>query len=298
MTQQWEGGRSQGLAWRRLGTVALAAAVLGLGVWSALRDQGLTVERDHDLVETVTEGPQTVVEPPRATGDRWYCSNATPVAAYPDGRYYPTHYPPGERFHVRPQACYADTARAEADGFRLADPPEGVVAAGGLYVVDAHAPTLQQCRDVARDAGFAVPCPRRLPSPGYGPVCGPGRCRYLDGVVIEARGFPLPPEWCTDCDAHVVVTAVPLLGPSELRPCHDQMRLVPWARRPDPERWRVCSASERQWLGAFGGFPHEGHVVVTWHNDGVVYAVSIEGDGEQQAEALAAIIDGLVMVDG
>jgi hypothetical protein len=311
VTNEWEGGERQGFNWLRAGIVLLVLAVAGL--WWLQRDRGLTIERDGETVGGPSELPDVVVTSPLKAGDRWYCPSSHPIRAYAENTlYYPGHYPTGGGIIARPDECYADTERAEAAGYILADPPAGSVVAGGVYVIPAVAPGRAACAQLAIDTGVAVPCPTMLPAPATGPSCTEARCFFQGGIVIEQRIFDASDEYCaiaevdgTSCDTHVMVTAVPGTNPSHLVACPappgegEDLGSVTATPRDDAladlgARPQLATCGEGPpWIPGIGGVPHEGHTVARWQTDGHTFAVSVEGHGEPQTDLLHAILDGI-----
>lgn len=279
------------MAWRRLIAAALVT-VVAAGGWLAFRgDTGLFVVPGEDTVEGVDEAPEIVVTSPELAGDRWLCPRPFPVKAYDSGEFFPAEHPGHPPLTVRPEACYRDPDRARAAGFDLAPPPAGVDVAGGLYLVPVVTPAPDVCRDLGAEVGFTVPCPSRLPWPANGSSCASGTCIYQDGVVIEQRGFPVPDGWCTGCDGHVVIVAMPAdRHPPEAVACGTAGPGVPHSG--SELVFRDCPPGD-PWLPRISGNPHEGHTLTGWRSDVAVYVVSVDGHGAPQREFLTALVSGL-----
>lgn len=296
MGSEWEGGEHQGFAWRRLGLALLVIALVAGGVVALRRDRGLSLETSDDVVETASEQIDVVVTGPLQAGDRWYCPSGHLVRAFDDGFYYPQGYPDSLQELGRPEACYADTRRAEQDGFTLAPPPDGAELAGGIYVTAASSPTPGGCQSVAASSPVPVPCPGKLPAPADASSCSfYDQCRFGDGVIIELREFTVPADWCGGCETDLVVTAE-MDQEAPLVTC-DRRGGFP-ALPPQPGvLFLECPVDQPPWVPGLGGFPHAGNTMTAWQRDGVTYAVSVGGFGEAQREVLTAVGEGIEYVE-
>lgn len=299
MHDAWEGSERQGLAWRRLGSLAGLVALVALG-WTALQSEhGLTIQTDGEQTRSPTEQPEVVAQPPVRAGARWVCPADHPVRAFDSGRYYPPEHPVAPEDTTKPQRCFLSGEWAEAGGYELAPPPAGAVLVGQLYVVPAVAPSLRACGKVAQIVEFAVPCPTRLPAPGRGMSCATS-CLYFGqaaeaGVVIEQQGFLLPARWCAGCADHVVVAAVRDRSPPELISCGPSMAAAAAAGEPIGG-YHDCPAGP-EWLTGIAGFPHERHTLMVWEEGNLTYAVSMEGHAPEIRTLLSVLRGGIVQVD-
>ncbi len=292
MGGDWEGGQNAGFPWRRVGLALLVGAVVAAGVVVARQDRGLSIDTDNQTVAPPTEDVDVVVSAPLQAGDRWYCPNDNAVRAFDNGFYYPPGYPATVQDLGKPTACYADGVRAEEAGLQLASPPPGSVVAGGVYLSPALSPTVEACRRVARQVGFDAPCPTVLPAPANASTCPLRNCLFEGGVILEQRGFPVPPAWCTDCEPHVVITAVRGREPVALVSC-DGKRVPKRLLAEAGGTFVECHSDLPSWIPGLGGYPHARHTMTVWRRGGVTYAASIEGFGEAQQDVLAHIADGI-----
>ena len=304
MSENWEGGERQGVRWRRLGAGVLVVAV-GAATFYAVRNRNqLGIETGEGPAVEVSETVEVVVTAPLRAGDRWYCPTTYPVAAFDDGEYRPAEYPRVDQSE-RPAQCYADPQRAEDDGYDLADPPDGVVLAGGIYLEPVRLPHREGCANAATWVGVTVPCPTRLPTPADGPSCEIDSCVFGDrsGVIIEHRQFRVPRDWPPDVEPHVVLTAVGVArerGDGSLQVSGPQAFGACRAGDPvaAPQRPQFIQCPEgNTWIPRFQGDPHEGHTAAFWRRNDVVYGASVEGTGGAAEELLHALIDGIEYVD-
>lgn len=279
------------MRWRRW-LAAAAVGALALGSWVGLRGgTELFVTRGDQEAAAPDDDPEVVVTAPQLAGDRWLCPRPFPVKAYADGEFFPREHPGAPSLSRRPEACYGDPDRARAAGYELGPPPPGVEVAGGLYLVPVLTPARDACRDLSAEVGFTVPCPRRLPWPANGSTCLPDTCTYAGGVLIEQRGFPVPDGWCTGCDAHVVIVAMPADDhPPETVGCGPD---GPGLLTNEGALEFVNCPKGRPWLPRIGGDPHADHTLTGWRSEMVVYAISVEGHGPRQREFLTALVSSL-----
>jgi hypothetical protein len=89
-----------------------------------------------------------------------------------------------------------------------------------LVLVPAGAALLRECRSVARQVGYGVPCPRLLPQGWQGSNGGPAMSRWTAGWSLLTVGFPVDTSnlWANGFHAgHLVIDASPSpAGPKEL----------------------------------------------------------------------------------
>ena len=305
MADEWEGGRHQGIPWRRAGAAVLVVAVVAGGVYAVRRERRLSIETGDTPITAVSEAEvEVVATAPLQAGDLWYCPSSHPVRVHEDGRYYPQEYPRSGSHIARPANCYEDAERAEEAGYELAPPPPGAVIAGGVYLVPAQGPTTLECAELAGRAGFAVPCPGMLPAPGESSSCEDDRCLFRGGVIIEQRSFQTPARW--SAEEHVVLTAVPLApgsrarrgrrlrvdGDDALVKCSPDDHV-----RAQGQGWFLRCSSSSPWIPRLGGYPHESHIAMFWLRGRVVYGASVEGWDDESWDILAAVVDGIRYVD-
>lgn len=302
----WEGGQRQGIRWRRIGVAIAVVGLVGAGAYVVRHRGQIAVEIDGPPIGEVSETVDVVVTAPLSAGDRWYCPSTHPIAAYDSGEYVPPHFPVQRTQQERPADCFADPGRAEGAGYSLADAPDDVVLAGGIYLEPTRAPTAQACANLAGNVGFAVPCPTRLPTPSFGPTCVGSSCMLTagsgEGVVIEHRAFEVPAEWPNDGTPQVFVTAAEIQreradgtlqvrGDPALVACHRDDPVAATSRA----RFVNCAPGQT-WIPHIQGEPHESHTAAFWRDDSVVYAASVEGHGQAAQELLHALIDGIEYV--
>ena len=307
---EWEGGERQGVRWGRIVVAIVIVALVAGGVYAVRNRNQLAIDSDGPPVGEVSETVEVVVTGPLSAGDRWYCPTTHPFAAYEEGSYYPPHYPrdafpDGEK----PIDCYAEAERAQDDGYELADPPDGVVLAGDLYLEPTRSPTAANCADLASRSSLTVPCPGRLPAPAFGPTCAQDSCIFdparLQGLVIEHRAFAVPPEWGGGGQAQVFLTAalidlnragedgtLRIYGDAALVACSADDPVQATSR----PRFVVCTAGET-WVPRIQGEPHESHTAAFWRRGDIVYGASVDGQGQDADELLHALIDGITYVD-
>lgn len=302
VSDDWDRGERQGVRWGRLGAAVLVLAIVAGGVYVIRHRNQLAVETGEDgPVVDVSESVDVVGTAPLQAGDRWYCPSTFPVGAYEDGFYRPPEYPRDTGVD-RPEQCYADSERAESEGYDLAPPPGDVVLAGGVYLEPTRTPSDDACADLATSLGFTVPCPTRLPVPADGPSCQMDSCTYGDfsGVVIEHRHFRVPADWPDDVQPQVIVTAVPRRRLQDESVEYPTPELVA-CRLGDPVEVNAqplfvqCPPGDT-WIPRIQGDPHEEHTAAFWRKDDVVYGASVEGHTDAAEALLHALIDGIEYV--
>ena len=312
---EWEGGRRQRVRWGTGLAIVVVVAVGATSLWSMRGPDRLAVDNDERPIAGETDTVAVVVTEPLRADERWYCPSTHPVGAYPDGAYHPVGYPADAP--ERPVECYHTAAAAEAAGYRQAPPPAGTKVVHGIYLEPTRSPSAADCRALANVAGYAAPCPARLPAPADGPSCGARLCAFSGpdgsrghsrsrpvGIVIQHRSFAIPPEppWL-GAPRDVVVTAVQvaqtqpngsvrLAGPRELVSCFPEADVHPRGR----SVFRTC-VDAKPWAPGSGGYPLERHTSAVWRRGDVVYAAGVTGAGRHVEALLTAIIDGITYVD-
>lgn len=199
--------------------------------------------------------------------------------SYPPG--IPTMPPPGA--HII--GCFTSAAQASSHGFPLPVPP-GTQIVGGVFLLPTGPVMRAQCAAAARILGFAVPCPRLLPSPASTPLQLPN-CGRVSACVSQQTtppafklfvfddGFGAPPGYHGVGGAaagHIVLLAersarVQPVGDGPLF-CLNQ----PAIRRLtiDGDRAAIAGCPE-------GSYETGGHVLLHWVHDRVLAAVSFHG---------------------
>lgn len=296
VSSHWEVGDRQGPPWRAIGVGVLIAGLILAAI--LLRDRGgLSVDTGGETAEVRQRELDLVVQAPYEAGERWFCSADFPVRAFSDGLAYPPERPGGPAVQERPSACYAGMGTALEAGFQLAPSPAGVDLVSGIYLEPTPSGLPAVCQQAATTLGYPLPCPSRLPTPGSSARCLADNCLFAGGFVIEARGFPVPPDWCDGCDAHVVIAAAPAgdRAAASLVSCDGTPGS---AARPEEPATRFEQCPEGPpWLPNAGGLPHEGHTLTRWRRGGIDYAVSIEGFGATRPEVLRHLTRNLSYVD-
>ena len=295
VSSHWEVGDRQGPPWRAIGVGVLIVGLIVAVI--LLRDRaGLSVDTGGEVARVGERELELVVQAPYEAGERWFCSAEFPVRAFNDGAAYPPEHPGGPGVEERPSACYADAPAALEAGFEVAPPPAAVDLVAGIYLEPTPTGLPAVCQQAARVLGFAVPCPSRLPTPGGSARCLADGCRFAGGFVMEARGFPVPPDWCDGCDAHVVVAAAPAddQAAAPLVTCDG---IVGTAAPEQPATQFERCPPGPPWLPNAGGLPHEEHTLTRWRRGGVDYAISIEGFSPAHADVLRHLVRDLAYVD-
>ncbi len=301
MASDWETGQRRPPAWRvpLLVLVALAVAGPPAAPGAARARGGMTVTTGEQVLAAEPPALDVVGGEPTDAGGRWLCPQDLPVRAYGDGLAYPGQHPQRPASTVEPATCYRDIDAAEAGGYALAPPPPDTAVVYGLYLQEPPESTLRDCAQAARTLGFAVPCPGQLPHPAEGASCAgsDGSCVWANGFVIELRDFPVPVGWCDDCDARVTITAVRRDVPhAAFATCAGEDLPARLPSRPG-RRFESCPTGP-PWIPGNGGYPHEGNTLVRWARDGVVYGVSVEGDGPAQYALVSRVANSILLVAG
>jgi hypothetical protein len=147
--------------------------------------------------------PSTVaLDQPYQTSAGYQCPTGLPVRAFADHTSYPPGHPASPPLTRRPVRCYATTAQAAAAGYREGPLPSAALQLGGVYLAPVDAGLLNRCRQAARRLGFAVPCPRLLPTEQPGPpgatACAPpvSDCMPLAGTfLLDDQQLIVPPSY-------------------------------------------------------------------------------------------------------
>jgi hypothetical protein len=110
-------------------------------------------------------------------------------------------YPPGHPAKPPPTAtavaCYSTAAQAASAGYAPAPLPAGALEVGGVYLTRTSRAFQASCQPVADRLGFAIPCPRVLPTsvPGTAPtgLCHqPSTCRRGQELRFSQEAFQVP----------------------------------------------------------------------------------------------------------
>lgn len=296
MSGGWETGERAPLRWRLVAGTA-AVVVLVVVVVVTRRGGGLTVDTSENALEVQPPQVDVVVEPPTFAGGRWFCPNNLPVRAYDGGRAFPRQHPNPPALDVRPANCFRDLAVADAAGYRLAPPPADVVVVAGIYLEPVPDLQTQTCENVATRLALAVPCPTLLPHPSAITRCATNSCDFSHGFVLEQRGFAVPQEWCSTCDAHLVITAARRTDRVSglFNSC---VGVAPaFQRLPGrPGAFVEQCPPGPPWIPDNGGYPHERHTVVRWRHGDTAFAVSVEGHDKAQRDVAVKVAEQVVLV--
>jgi len=302
----WDTGNHRRPRWRWLGILAALLAVAAAG-WAVRTGSGLRVDAASEGLDDgavqgrdAREGGSRDVEivaraPLRAAGSgRWFCSPDFPVATHDDRRAYPPGHPATPRGQA-PTTCYRDLGVAIAAGYAEAPLPVGTIQVGGLYLVRTdrfRAP----CRQAARQLGHPVGCPGVLPSPVSAAQCagtGVARCVYrrpasVGFIVVSTPSRPR--GTCYDCEPYIAVTTARRGRAGILSGCPPAA--VYGGRAQGLGSDVVACPDGPPWQGG-GGYPHQGHLLRRWVHGGVVFAVSVDGEGPSARAVLRAVANGV-----
>lgn len=296
----WEGGERQPLRWGRIVAVAALVALAAVA-WSARQRGALEVTTDGatEAAPVPEADLDVVVQPASSAGDRWFCPRGFEVRGYDSGRAYPLTHPDLPSARRRPTGCYRDLQRAQAAGLTVASTPPGTQMLDGIYLRPTGYSMQGACVAAATDLGYPVLCPTLAPAAGASLRCAgvSFTCNFRGGFVLEQRGFLHPGDWCDDCDGHLFVTTAPDGVRPELVTClgdRDGPEPVRSLGTVGPATLQACPDGP-PWIPGSGGFPHEGHTLASWTDDGVSYAVSVEGHGEPQVALVTRIVETAVV---
>lgn len=220
---------------------------------------------------------------PYRIGNGFRCPLGRPVLAMSSGHSYPPGHPARPLREATAVACYQTVEQASAAGYLPAPLPAGTDELFGVYLVPTTSRLRRQCQRAADRLGFAVPCPRLLPtrSPRSAAprVCDRRHEYEVDGCrkglpfVLEWEGFAVPPGYVgvgKQPLGHLVIAATrgtprfPLACPGERTVASVKVGGV-------PARLLRCPSS------ALGHSLHGGGVLLRWWQRGLVVMVSLQG---------------------
>jgi hypothetical protein len=215
---------------------------------------------------------------PYRIGSSFRCPLARPVLAMSSGHSYPPGHPARPLREATAVACYQTVEQASAAGYLQAPLPAGTDELFGVYLIPTGSPLRRQCQRAADRLGFAVPCPRLLPTslPGSVPptLCEePYPCGRGLPFVLDWGGFAVPP-------GYVGVDGQPM------------GRLVIAATRGTPRFPLACTGERMVATVKVHGVParllhcpsnapvyslHGGGVLLRWSQRDLVVMVSLQG---------------------
>jgi hypothetical protein len=259
-----------------------AAAIGGAGLVLAVVVVAVVVRpstTDHGGRPHVASPPTSTMalDQPYQTSAGYQCPTGLPVRAFADHTSYPPGHPASPPLTRRPVRCFATAAQAVAAGYREGPLPPGTLELGGVYLAPVDPGLLGRCRQAARRLGFAVPCPRLLPTEQPGP---PGvtacmkpisDCTPLAGTfLLDDQQLLVPPGYVgvdRQPQGHLVI-----VGSSS--PANPSVNCY-GARRIGAPRIHAASAVLVTCQPA--SETHGGHVLLRFGVDGTVVAVSLHG---------------------
>ncbi len=302
----WDAGRQRRPRWPLLGVVMVLLTVAAAG-WVVRDGSGLRV--DADLADEAGDGREDSGDgsrgveivaraPLRAVNSgRWFCSPDFPVAAHDDGHAYPPGHPAAPRGRA-PTTCYRDLRVAIAAGYAEAPLPAGTTQVGGVYLVRTDR-FRARCWQAARQLGHPVGCPGVLPFPVTEAQCagtGVASCVYrrpstVGFIVVSTPARP--PGACVDCEPYIAVTTARRGRARILSGCPPVAVYAGRAQRLGNDV--VACPDGPPWVSGRGGggYPHQGHTMHRWIRDGVVFAVSVDGEDPFARAVLRAVVNGV-----
>ena len=271
---------------------------------------------------TLAKGlPTSVLHSFTKIGDTYFCTvTGWSSRAFSDRKSYPPNFPGAPPDTRRPLACFVSPAQAARYGYPIARPPKGVVEIDGLYLVPTPKALLRSCRVAAQFVGFAVPCPRLLPS-GFTGETVKNLCAH---GVHAVRGTPNAVTRCVSPDVtsprpHVSgdwtfylndmdigvppgYVGIPGAGPA----AHLVIQAGPTAS----ENYWGCDVQIQQITGSTvvrgvrmsiarcppGSDLVSGHLMLTWNRGDVTYTVSLHGYTAVNLAILKVLADHVVLV--
>jgi hypothetical protein len=234
-------------------------------------------------------GPTAAADAPYRLDGSYGCPLGRPVLAMADGHSYPPGHPARPPQHARAVACYQTPQEAAAAGYPSAPLPAGALVIGGVYLTPTDRAFRSRCQLAADRLGFAVPCPRLLPTsaPGTAPPqlcgqrfpCGRGR-----GFLFRREGFQVPPGYLgvdKQPQGSLEITAAPTRQATGLvnLACQTERRIA-----------TVRVQGSRAMLVGCPGWSSSGQVTLRWSHAGTRISVSLQGASvvnQQLAIALA-----------
>jgi hypothetical protein len=169
-----------------------------------------------------------------------------------------------------------------------------------LVLSDAPAEVHAMCEEAARQLGFAVPCPTKVPTRGGEPVVCKLPCGKLSAgghplFFMEFVGFDAPTG--INSRDHIIIEGRSLdEAPQE--PCVEGRRVADLDAPPAtvfdcPEAPSLAAANHI----AHGEGAQIGHLLASWEVDDIRYAVSIHGgDSNAAREALRQLRSYIALV--
>jgi hypothetical protein len=233
-------------------------------------------------------GPTAAADAPYRLDGGYRCPLGRPVLAMADGHSYPPWHPAPPQ-HAHAVACYQTPQEAAAAGYRPAPLPADALLIGGVYLTPTDRAFGSRCQLAADRLGFAVPCPRLLPTsaPGTAPpeLCGQRfACNRGRGFLFRQAGFMVPPGYLgvdKQPQGSLELTASPARQPTGV---------VNFACQTERPIATVRVQGSRAVLVGCPGWSSSGQVTLRWSHAGVRISVSLQGASvvnQQLAIALA-----------
>jgi len=277
-----------------LGGLAAAMLVAALTLTGLLLPGGSSDPRPHASPMRTSISTQA----PYRLGGRMECPPGWPVLAMSNHTSYPAGHPtkPPATATATAVACYQTTAKAANAGYAPAPLPAGALEVGGVYLTPTSQRFRAHCQQMADRLGFAVPCPRMLPTltPGLPsprlcqepPTCRPGQLVVFDQdfvVPFGAVGAPGGYGFLSIVATPTRATA----GRLDLQ-CPSERRIA----TPTVQRTRaVLTACQHDAPWVLGG-----SLRLRWSQHDTVVVVSVPGPSDANQRLVVAVADHLRLV--
>jgi hypothetical protein len=314
--------------WRVVLPVVVLASVLGLirfaapaALRGALTPSPASPTPSAMLAAEASSSPSPVArhgEAPVPIAAGYGCPPSASIAAYgfPLGfHYFPAAHPRRPDPSIRPDGCYGSVAEAVADGFSLGLPPEGWFEAGSLLLAPDWELGMDQdlCWRAAGRLAFELPCLHLFPAPAEisgPPKCGaafppnPGCVYRADGqeaFYLQYRSWPGPGIHPLGGQG-LTLAAFPegAAGPGSTfellflcggRGTSGSTSLTfVWTYSPHAYRGSFIVCPE-------GAPPSGGQTILTWKRAGVIYALGLPLDLEQNRDILIQLAQSMNFVE-
>jgi hypothetical protein len=270
------------------GLVVLVTAAVAAGLVSAFYLAG-----EHSAARRPAGSAPTTqaMDQPHAVGSMFRCPDEFPVRAFADHRSYPPGHPGNPPLTARPLRCYATAAKAAAAGYPVAPLPPGTSAIGDLYLAPVDKALGDRCQQAANRLGFAVPCPRLLPTESSPPpgsfTCDQPSCVSGGRFILDENGsFLVPPGYVGvegRPQGHLVIVGAARQTDESVR-CFGERRIGQPRIHGVPAVLAECQPASEL---------HGGHVLVRWREQGTVVVVSLHGQSVLNQRLVVAIAAAL-----
>jgi hypothetical protein len=282
----------------RLTSASRTTVVAGLAaplLVAALTLTALLPSRSTQRHPAGSPTPTTTIstKAPYRLGGNVECPPAWPVLAISNHTSYPAGHPATPPATATAVACYQTTAKAASAGYPPAPLPAGALEVGGVYLTPTSRGFQTHCQKVADRVGFAVPCPKLLPTSPPGlqrpRLCQePFMCQPRE-VLVFHQDFVAPFGTVGAPDGHgaLLLMATPTHGSGGLQCPGERPIATPTVQQTQA----VLTACQDEAPFVLGG-----SVRLRWSQHDTVVVISVPGPTDSNRRLVAAVADHLRLV--